>query len=250
MKSVLVISMALLLSTNSLADVYDDAVANEARSESDRNIDARRKPAQILRFFEIKPNTRVFDVFAGGGYYSELLASVVGQEGEVVLYNNAPWDRFVQKSVTERLENDRLPNVTKLVTSPEALDQHEGMYQSAIFILGMHDLYYADPDQGWVDIDKKRFLKNIFNLVEENGVFGVIDANAQAGADNALVGKSLHRVDPAVMIKDIEAAGFTLEASSDLLSNPEDDKTSSVFAPENRYNTDRSVLKFRKVVKK
>lgn len=243
---ILALLLVSLLSTNAFADVYDDAVASPNRSDGDRDVDARRKPADVLRFFDVKPNTRVFDVFAGGGYYSELLASVVGKDGEVVLYNNAPWDNFVKTAVATRLKDNRLPNVTPLITSPESLSEHKGRYQSAIFVLGIHDLYYADPTQGWVAIDKPLFLKNIYDLLEDGGVFGVIDANAEAGADNKVVGKSLHRVDPAVMIEDIVAAGFTLEASSDLLRNSEDDKTTSVFKPENRYKTDRSVLKFRK----
>jgi predicted methyltransferase len=238
--------LASLMSTHAVADIYDDAVANSARTEKDQSVDERRKPAEVMRFFEIKPNSRVLDVFAGGGYYSELLASVVGTEGEVVLYNNAPWDRFVDKGVSARLKDNRLPNVTRLITTPESLNNQTDTFQSAIFVLGIHDLYYTDPEQGWVAIDKPVFLTNIYKLLDDGGVFGVIDANAEAGADNQAVGKSLHRVDPAVMIKDIEAAGFTLEASSNLLRNPKDDKTTSVFTPENRYNTDRSVLKFRK----
>jgi predicted methyltransferase len=61
-----------------------------------------------------------------------------------------------------------------------------------------------------------------------------------------LVGKDLHRVDPARVIADLTAAGSVLEASSDLLANAEDDKTTSVFLPENRFKTDRSSLRFRK----
>jgi predicted methyltransferase len=48
------------------------------------------------------------------------------------------------------------------------------------------------------------------------------------------------------VIADLTAAGFLLEASSDFLANVEDDKTTSVFLPENRFKTDRSLLRFRK----
>ncbi|MGK0501078.1 MAG: putative methyltransferase [Oceanicoccus sp.] len=110
----------------------------------------------------------------------------------------------------------------------------------------MHDIYYEDPDIGWVAIDKEKFLSGIYQRLKAGGVFGVIDTNALSGADNALVGKGLHRVDPQAMIDDIIAAGFVFEASSDLLTNSQDDKTASVFSPEIRYRTDRSVLRFRR----
>lgn len=110
----------------------------------------------------------------------------------------------------------------------------------------MHDIYYEDPDIGWVAIDKEKFLSGIYQRLKAGGVFSVIDTNALSGADNAVVGKGLHRVDPQAMIDDIIAAGFVLEASSDLLTNSQDDKTVSVFSPEIRYRTDRSVLRFRR----
>jgi predicted methyltransferase len=247
-KSIIALGFSILfaLPFAAQADVYDDALANQARSAKDREVDERRKPAEVLRYFEIEQGMRVFDVFAGGGYYSEIISYLVGPEGSVALYNNAPWDNFVAKSVEQRLVGDRLPNVNRIIETPEAIDALEHGYDAAIFVLGMHDLYYVDPDQGWVAIDRAKFLKNIYKILKPGAVFGVIDANAEAGADNQVIGQKLHRVDPDVMIKDLLAAGFEFESQSDLLANPEDDKTTSVFLPANRYNTDRSVLKFRK----
>lgn len=238
---------SLLLSSASVsATIYDAALANKARSEQDKSVDSKRKPAQVLAFFDIKPEMNVLDVFAGGGYYSEIISHLVGPKGAVTLYNNAPWDKFVAKAVTERLKDGRLANVTRLIAAPESLIARTEQYDAAIFILGMHDLYYADPSTGWVAIDKTLFLKGIYERLNKGAVFGVIDANAAAGADNQVIGESLHRVDPAAVIKDIEAAGFVLEAQGEFLRNPDDDLSTSVFLPQNRYNTDRSVLKFRK----
>jgi len=64
--------------------------------------------------------------------------------------------------------------------------------------------------------------------------------------DAAKVGKDLHRVDPAHVIADLTATGFVLEASLNLLANADDDRIASVFLPENRFKTDRSLLRFRK----
>ena len=228
------------------ADIYDDAVANSARSEKDQSVDSRRKPAEVLRFFEIKPDMSVFDVFAGGGYYSEIMSYLVGEKGSVALYNNKPWNDFVAKSVQQRLADNRLANVHHIVATPESLLDREEKYDAAIFILGMHDLYYADAENGWVVIDRAKFLKGIHHLLKDGAVLGLIDANAEQSADNAVVGKDLHRADMAVVVQDVLEAGFTLEAESDILRNPDDDKTTSVFMEKNRYRTDRSVIRFRK----
>ena len=241
-----ILCATLCTSFNASADVYSDAVANPARSDKDKEVDTRRKPAQVMAFFEIKPGMKVLDVFAGGGYYSELLSYVVGKQGSVTLYNNEPWQKFVQQGVDNRLKDNRLPNVVPLVASPESLIERKEQYDAALFILGMHDIYYSDVTNGWVAIDKAKFLNGIYQRLNKGAVFGVIDANAQAGANNEIIGEKLHRVDPQAMIKDITAAGFEFVGEADFLRRPTDDLTTSVFLPENRYNTDRSILKFRK----
>ena len=243
-----IVSTILLLVTTTMAsaDAIDAAIANVNRPETDTALDARRKPGEVLRFFEIKAGQSILDIFAGGGYYSELMSYVVGPKGSVTLYNNIPLDTFVQKAVETRLGGDRLPNVNRVITSPESLGQQTGGYDAAIFILRMHDIYYADPEDGWSSIDKHKFLMGIYNLLNDGAVLGVVDHNAVADAEPAKTGKDLHRVDPNVLIKDLEAAGFRLEASSDVLRNKDDDLSTSVFLPENRWRTDRSVLRFRK----
>ncbi len=232
--------------TDALKSLAGKAVDNPRRGEKDRALDEFRKPAEILAFFEIQPGMQVLDVFAGGGYYTEIVSYLVTPKGSVTLYNNNPWDVFVKQQVDERLADNRLPNVERLTLVPDGLSTIEQRYDAALFFLGMHDLYYEDPENGWTRIDVDRFATNIFNLIEPGGVLGIIDHNAIPGSDPEIVGETLHRIDPAVIIRDIEAAGFQLEASSELLMNPEDDRTELVFLEKLRWKSDRSVLKFRK----
>ncbi|HJP52483.1 MAG TPA: hypothetical protein QF611_15745 [Pseudomonadales bacterium] len=245
-KTILRIVLLLGFALTVYGDTIDDAVANPGRPAADTQDDAGRKPADILRFFQIKPGMAVFDIFAGGGYYSELLSYVVGSEGHVVLYNNNPWNSFVGKAVDTRLADGRLPNVSRNTSTPDSLVDLDSQYDTAIFVLGMHDIYYADPGNGWLAIDREKFLKGIYGLVKSGGVLGIIDHNGAQGADSEKISKELHRIDPAVIIRDLEAVGFTLEASSDVLRNENDVLTTSVFTPENKRKTDRSVLRFRK----
>jgi len=187
------------------------AVDSLERPESDRALDDKRKPVEVLSFFGIQPGMRVLDVFGGGGYYTEILSHLVSDSGSVTLYNNNPWDNFVKKQVAERLADNRLENVSSLIVAPESLS-HDGVarYDAAIFILG------------------------------------IVDHNAEAGTDPAVVGKTLRRVDPDILIRDLESVGFRPEEASEVLSNPADNLTGLVFNPELRYQTDRCVLRFRK----
>ena len=58
--------------------------------------------------------------------------------------------------------------------------------------------------------------------------------------------ESLHRIDPIRLRNEIEGAGFVLDAQSDLLRNPQDDHTLSVFDVRVRSHTDQVVFRFRK----
>ena len=228
------------------AGLVDDALSNSSRSETDRALDDKRKPSQVLAFFEIKPGMKVMDVFGGGDYYTEIMSYVVGEKGSVILYNNDLWDKFVTTQVTTRLADNRLPNVQAKVFEPAKLTDLDDQYDAIVFFLGMHDAYHIDEAQGWPEIDTGDFIANLYRLLKPGAIFGVIDHNAVAGSDPAIAGKSLHRIDPAVIIRDVTAAGFTFEAEADFLHNPDVDLRSSVFDKAIRWQSDRSVLKFRK----
>ena len=254
MRKFWIVAVTLILSgcaTDGPSDEYLQslaavAVSNPARSEADRDLDSKRKPAEVLGFFRIQPGMKVLDVFGGGGYYTELLSYLVGETGGVTLYNNNPWNQFVKDQVASRLKDNRLPNVTVLTVEPIELTQVSEQYDAAIFVLGMHDIYYEDNANGWPAIAVRAFLLEIQRLIRPGGVLGIIDHNALAGTDPAEVGKTLHRIDPARLVSDLEAVGFSLEAESGVLRNPGDDLTRLVFAKELRWQTDRSVLRFRR----
>ena len=70
--------------------IYAAAVASETRPEADRESDAGRKPEAVLELFGIQRGDIVLEMWAGGGYYTELLAHVVGESGKVVAHVNTP----------------------------------------------------------------------------------------------------------------------------------------------------------------
>ena len=111
---------------------------------------------------------------------------------------------------------------------PDSLD-------AAITALNFHDIYNDDPAAA------ATFLKAVRRHLKPGGVLGVIDHFGSAGADNA----KLHRIDEQLVIDAVEAAGFVVEATSDVLRNPSDDRTAGVFDPSVRGKTDRFVLKLR-----
>lgn len=246
MKNYLLVIAGLTLSGLSWADGHlniERAVANGDRPEADTARDANRKPAEVLEFFGIEPGMKVLDIFAGGGYYSEILSHAVGTDGSVTLYNNGGWDGFVGSGVTDRLAGNRLPNVESVVAETDATDFMANTYDAAVFVLGFHDLYYAA--QGWPAIDADSFMSAIYDSIKPGGVIGIVDHAATLGV-SVEVANTLHRIDPLVIHHDLGQAGFIFEGESDVLRNSADDRIIAMSDPAIRGKTDRVVYLFRK----
>lgn len=62
-------------------NIYQRAVESSTRPTEDKTADAGRKPEKILKFFDIRPNHKILDLFSGGGYYTELAANIAGDTG-------------------------------------------------------------------------------------------------------------------------------------------------------------------------
>jgi predicted methyltransferase len=225
--------------------VYATAVNNPARNDQDRQRDALRKPGEVMQFFGIGPGDTVLDLFSGGGYYSELLSYVVGDDGKVVSHSNAAYANFVGEEATHRYGDNRLPNVEILMAENNELSLPENEFDAVMMVLAYHDIYYIDPDNGWPKIDGPALLGEIFAGLRPGGVLGIVDHVAAAGAARE-TGNTLHRIDPDIVRLEVEKAGFVFEESADLLRNPEDDQTKHMGDPSVRGKTDRFVMRFRK----
>ena len=235
---------AVVQSAEPTPSIYDVAVASEARPEADRARDAGRKPAAILEFMGIEPGMTVLDMFTGGGYYAEILSGVVGEEGHVVAQSNRAYLAFVGDEFEKRFGSGRLTNVEVLMAENNELSLEANTFDAVMLVLSFHDLYHSDPENGWAKIDVPAFLAELRKGLKPGGILGVVDHYAAAGSPSE-TGDTVHRIDPAIVLAEMKAAGFVYEASNDMLRNPDDDYSKMVFAEGIRGNTDRFVMRFR-----
>jgi predicted methyltransferase len=221
------------------------AVESTERPADDRARDEARKPYEVLRFFDIRPGMHVADVGAGGGYLSEIIARTVGAEGRVYV-QNSPFviERFAAKPLGERLARLSLPQVQRLDTDFDALGLPQGELDAVLMVLFYHDTFWMPKADGST-ADRAKMNRAIFDALKPGGVFGVIDHHAQVGSRERDV-QTIHRIDAELVEQEILAAGFELEAESDMLRHPEDDRTKNVFDPALRGKTDQFVYRFRK----
>ncbi len=245
--------LAVLACHGALADAANADTAGAVRQvmespdrlQGDAAADSRRKPDQVLAFFGIRPGMVVLEMFAGGGYYTELLSGLVGEDGTVVAQNNSAYIAYTRDELERRFAEGRLPNVEQLTAENNELDLDQGRFDAAVFTLAYHDVYWVNEDIGWPRIDGPALLAEVFASLKPGAVVGVVDHVAAAGSGPESV-QALHRIDPDLLKADFEAAGFVFEAESDVLRNPADDHSLPMSAPEVRGRTDRFVFRFRR----
>lgn len=236
---------AAATATTSSTSVYELAVASPGRTDADRERDAGRKPGKVLEFFGIAPGMTVLDMFSGGGYYTEMLSHIVGPGGRVVAHTNSAYAGFVGDEAVNRYAENRLANVEILLAENNELQLPAAEFDAVMLILAYHDIYYVDAANGWPKIDGPRFLTELYQALKPGGVLAVVDHFAAAGSPRE-TGGSLHRIDPQIVVSELEAEGFVFEDKSDVLRNMDDDYSKGMFDPAVRGKTDRFVLRFRK----
>ena len=233
------------VATSTPRDAVAAALANPARSDADRERDARDHPHEVLALADFKRGQTIADIFGGGGYYSEIIADIVGPNGQVLLINNPPYDGYSKKSREPRLAGNRLPNVHYTVTPPEAMNLGRNSLDGALIVMSYHDLYVVDPNDNWPAIDAGQFLDQIVAALKPGATLLIVDHAARPGSGKDDTQK-LHRIDEQFAIADFKAHGLLWAGSIPVLRNATDDHTTNVFDPAIRGKTDRFVHVYRK----
>ncbi|OGT60306.1 MAG: hypothetical protein A3E01_15860 [Gammaproteobacteria bacterium RIFCSPHIGHO2_12_FULL_63_22] len=229
-------------------DALAEALANPARSDSDRERDQRDLPGDVLKLAGFRPGMKVADVFGGGGYYSEIIAGIVGPKGHVRLINNPPYDGYAKKGLATRLADNRLPNVSYEVLPPDAMNLGKGTLDGALIVMSYHDLYVADPADNWPAIDAGQFIDQIVAGLKPGGVLLIVDHQARAGTGKGDA-QTLHRIEESFAVADFKAHGLDFAGSIDVLRNSNDDHSLNVFDKAIRGKTDRFVHLYRKPIR-
>ncbi len=220
------------------------AISNPQRPAADLARDADRKPAEVLSFFHIEPGMRVLDLFSGGGYYTELLDSVVGENGEVIAHTNEAYIPFSGEIYQQRYAGGRLQHTATIISEADDLELGERSLDAALLVLTWHDFLFEDPENGWLAIDESILVEKLCRAIRPGGILGLVDHVANSGGDPASVARDLHRVDPEVVRQSFSHTCFSLEAEAGFLHNGTDDHTLSPFDPSVRGKTDRFVFRF------
>ena len=222
---------------------YAAAVAAPGRPADMIKFDAAWKPAAVLEFLQLEPRMHVLDIPADGGYYSEIMARVVGPQGHVLalVYDEKARTDFAP--LRERNANISFQPLQLHAIRADSLTPDH--FDLVLLNLMYHDVYWEDEKAGAPHVDPENVLTALYRAVKPGGIVGVVDFVGKPGDPRVIVNQ-LHRIDPARVRADFEGAGFVFEGQSDMLHVANDDHTILVFDPAIRGKSDRFVSRFRK----
>ena len=203
----------------------DAALKGDWRDPKNAARDIYRHPKETLSFFGITPTQTVVEITPGGGWYSEVLAPYLKANGQYVA---AVVDPAAASEKSRNYYQRGLDGLQKKFTDgPAQFDKATVVkYDPAAPVFGsagsadvvltfrnVHNWRSANQAEG--------MFKGFFAALKPGGVLGVVEhrANKDVAADD-----DSGYVSEAQVIALAEAAGFRLDAKSEVNANPKDTK--------------------------
>jgi predicted methyltransferase len=203
-------------------------LAGPQRTPDERARDVYRHPRETLEFFGIQPGMHVVELAAGRGWYTAVLAPLLGEKGALtvtVADPNGPADSEGTKNakaLADRISADQgtYGNVLLRVVDWNLTNASLGPDASADMVLTFRNWH------GWVhDGVVTTVLEATRRVLKSGGVFGVVEHRGKpdGSVDPKVIGETGY-VPESMVIRVAEAAGFKLAAKSEINANPNDTK--------------------------
>lgn len=200
---------------------WDTALNGEHRKAANAARDDSRHPKATLEFFGLKEDMSVVELAPGGGWYTEVLAPLLRENGayyaaHYTLNGSAYTRRSVGAYLQKLGENDDIyGNVTVTTLSPSE--------QVEIAPAGSADMVVAFRNvHSWMRADTlgETFVA-AFNALKSGGVFGIVQHRAKDGR-SADAMKETGYVSEDLVIAAAKSVGFELADRSEVNANPKD----------------------------
>jgi len=200
--------------------------------------------SELILFARVDAGATVVDVYPGDGDWTRLFSNIVGPEGrvlsfvptEIVHIKTDSVDRMRTLAEEPGQENVEVVSAD-LVAMPVAVQSAD--------VVWLH-LFYHDLHTALIQVNgatAAEFNRAVYRRLKPGGSYVIVDHAAAAGAGTSDT-QSLHRIDPASVRQEVEAAGFVLDAESTVLMSKDDAHSSKVFDPAIKGKTDRFAYRF------
>jgi len=225
----------------SFSEDIKSAMKSEHRSDKDKDRDRNRKPAKTLEFLGIKSDMKVLELIPGGGWYTNLLAPALKDKGQ--LYVAMGSEKLLSKegfskvktvsndSKWERNEEEERYNLLNVDFDVENID-------AVLTFRNYHNLSLAT---------RTKVNEEAIKALKPGGIYGIVDhTRRHMQKENDENGR---RIDPVLVIKEVQAAGFVFVDYSSMHYKADDELRYEVGRKSVTGNSDRFTLLFKKPMK-
>jgi len=216
------IAMSFCMFSHAASD-FDAVLAGDQRSAENRARDVYRHPAETLAFFGLKPDMTVVELWPGGGWYTEILAPYLRDNGKLyaahfaansdIEYFRKGLAAFRDKLAANPAVYDRVV-VTELAPPGALAIAPAGSADMVLTFRNVHN--WLKPEGNELNV-----MKAAFAALKPGGVLGIVEHRAATGTSREQSIESGYMPE-AMVIEAATAAGFVLEQSSEINANPAD----------------------------
>lgn len=211
-----------------------------AQPEEARARFAARNPQATLELFGVEPGMTVVEALPGGGWYSKILIPYLGAEGQLIGANYPPTlfeqfgfateefmaelETWVEDFPTDAGEwcDEDCASVRGFFMSAMPEDV-QGTADVVLFIRALHNM--ARFQNEGIDEFLDQAFADAHAVLKPGGVMGVVQHAAGEDMPDEWAAGAAGYLKPSFVIAQAEAAGFELEAESDINANPADRPT-------------------------
>ena len=222
----LAVAAASAVAADAASDPLAAAIASPARTPKSAARDVYRHPLETLRFFGLRPDQTVVEIWPSHGWYMEILAPYLHDRGKYYAAIEAPDVAGASQEAKDdaaflrkRLADDPAHFGKVVVTTlhPPQLTEicPPGTADVVLTFRNVHN---------WIeDGTQQQQFDAFFKALKPGGVLGVVEHRAKPGASLDEMRKSGY-VDEGYVKKVATTAGFRFDAESPVNDNPKDTK--------------------------
>lgn len=208
----------------STAALIDQALQGDHRSGDNKARDQYRHPRETLEFFGLQADMTVLEITPGGGWYTEVLAPILQDNGQLVVAS------FGSDHPVDYLAGIHDRYIEKLNADPATYgDVRRIIFQKPDYLQALEDdsmdmvLTFRNT-HNWVKFGTARDIyEAMYRVLKPCGTLGVVQHRADPDADPMAAAREGYVPEP-YLIDMLESIGFHLAARSEINANPQDKK--------------------------
>ncbi len=205
------------------ATLIDKAMTGSHRTDANKARDKYRHPKETLLFFGLEPGMAVVEITPGRGWYTEILAPALKDEGEyyaavgAITEKSPGYAKDADAHFRAMLANapDLYGKAKIFVMTPDLQVAPSASADLVLTFRNVHNWAKA----GTADA----MFKGFFNALKSGGTLGVVEHRAKPGTSFQQQVDSGYMTE-AYVIETAQKAGFRLDNKSEINANPRDTK--------------------------